>query len=155
MVMRTLNAARRIILLLLLIPVVFIFLDAVLEALGAKGGNPIVSGVDGVADFFIHDAFTTVFEKQSPLQDAVVSLVCYGVLALIVVFVFKGLQSAVTTRPPRSTAAPSARPRSQSAPPPAPTAPVAPAAPAAPATDKPAPTPTDTPAATKSDEKPA
>ena len=145
MVMRTLNAARRVILLLLLIPVVFIFLNAVLRSLGAQQRNPIVSGVRGVAEFFIIEPFRTVFEQQSYVQDAVVSLVCYGVLALVVVFVFKGLQSAASARPPR-TSAPLPRVRSESAPPPAPSTPPATAA------EKPAPAPADTPAATKSDD---
>ena len=153
--MRTLNAARRFILLLLLIPVVFIFLNAVLRGLGAQQRNPIVSGVRRVADFFILPPFETVFEKQSYVTDAVVSVVCYAVLALIVVMVFKALQSAVSARPPRSSAAPLPRPRAQSAPAAAPTAPVAPATPAKPAsspTEKPAAAPAETPAAPSSDD---
>ena len=149
--MRTLNAARRFLLLLLLIPVVFIFLNAVLRGLGAQQRNPIVSGVRRVADFFIIPPFEDVFAKQSYVQTAVVSLICYAVLALIVVMVFKALQSAVSARPPRSSAAPLPRPRTQSAAAPAPTTPVARATPAA---DTPS-TTADKPVAatdTKSDE---
>ena len=143
--MRTLNAARRIILLLLLIPVVFIFLNAVLRSLGAQQRNPIVSSVRRGAEFFIIEPFRTVFGQQSYVQDAVVSLVCFGVLALVIVAVFKGLQSAASARPPR-TSAPLPRARAQSAPPPATSTPPPTAA------DKPVSSPADPPAATKSDD---
>ena len=150
MVMRTLNAARRFILLLLLIPVVFIFLNAVLRGLGAQQRNPIVSGVRRVADFFIIAPFETVFEKQSYVQTAEVSLICYAVLALLVMALFKALQSAASARPPRSSAAPLPRPRAQSTPAPAASAASAPTASAAGTTDK---TTADTPPATnKTDE---
>lgn len=118
--MRVLNAVRRLLLLLVLIPVVAICLDALLRMFGARPRNPIVSGVRDVADTFILDPFTTVFRDQSPYQDAMVSLVAYGLLALLIVFVFRGLSAMMSARPPsqqgpakKSASKPAAAPKEQ------------------------------------------
>ena len=104
--MRLLNALRRIILLLLAIPVVIICLHALLRALGAQRQNPIVSAIRGARDQFVLPVFRTVFAGRSPLRDEIVTLVAIGVVALAVVFLFRALASMVGTRPPRTRPAP-------------------------------------------------
>lgn len=99
--MRALNAVRRILLLLLLIPVIAIALNALLQAFGAQAGNPIVKTVRQVARYFILDPFRTVFPDQGYVQDALVALAAYGILALLIVFLFRGLRSVVSAAPPR------------------------------------------------------
>jgi hypothetical protein len=114
--MRVLNAVRRVLLLLVLIPVVAICLDALLLILGARRGNPIVAGVRDFAQVFILEPFRTVFRNQSPYQDAAVALVAYGLLALLIVFLFRGLAAMVGSRPPRAQPAPAAKPAPKPAP---------------------------------------
>lgn len=117
--MRALNAIRRALLLLLLIPVVAIALDALFVAVDAQKSNPIVRFVADVADYFIVPAFTDVFaKKQSNLQTAFVALVAYGILALIIVAVFKLLASLFSARPPklRQDTTPASRPTPPAAP---------------------------------------
>lgn len=125
--MRALNAVRRILLLLLLIPVIAIALDALLRAFGAQKKNPIVSTVRDVAEYFILDPFKTVFPDQGYVQTALVALVAYGILALLIVFLFRGLSSMVSTKPPQVRSGPAKKPK--------PTAKAAPAKESAPATD--------------------
>lgn len=108
--MRALNAVRRILLLLLLIPVIAIALNALLLAFGAQQRNPIVKAVRDVARFFILDPFRTVFPDQGYVQTALVSLAAYGILALLVVFLFRGLRSMVSTKPPRVRSEPAKKP---------------------------------------------
>lgn len=86
---------------LLLIPVLAICLDTLLRAFDAQEGNPIVDGVRTAADTFIFDTFRTVFPNQTYVQTALVALAGYGIIALIVVALFRGLRSAVASRPPR------------------------------------------------------
>lgn len=129
MSMRVLNAIQRILLLLLLIPVVAICVDTLLRALDAQRGNAIVKAVRGVANTFILEPFQTVFaERQSYLQDAIVALVAYGVIALLIVFLFRGLRSLVSSKPPQSR--PASKPAPKPASKPAPKADTAAAAPA-------------------------
>lgn len=99
--MRVLNALQRIIMVLLLIPVVIICLHALLRALNAQRGNPIVDTVRQARDAFVLPTFRTVFAGRNPLQDEIVTLVAIGVLALAVVFMFRALRSLVGTRPPK------------------------------------------------------
>lgn len=99
--MRALNAVRRVLLLLLLIPVIAIALNALLTAFGAQKKNPIVKAVRDAAEFFILDPFETVFPKQGYVQDALVALAAYGILALLIVFLFRGLRSMASTKPPK------------------------------------------------------
>ena len=117
--MRALNAVRRVLLLLVLIPVVAICLDAVLRMFGARPRNEIVRGVREFANLFILKPFETVFRDQSPYQDAAVALVAYGLLALLIVFLFRGLRAMVSARPPRPQPAPAAKPAPKPAPAPA------------------------------------
>lgn len=98
--MRVLNAVQRTVMLLLLVPVVAICLDTVLRAFGARPRNPIVSTVRSVRDWFVLQAFTDVFPDQNYWQTALVALAAYGVLALVVVSVFRALRSALSARPP-------------------------------------------------------
>lgn len=122
--MRVLNAVRRILLLLVLIPVVAVVLDIVLVEANANAKNPIVKGVHDFADVFILPIFKTVFTppRQSALQNAAVTLVALGLLALLIVFIFRALRSMVGSRPPKAAApAPVAKK-------PAPAAPATPAA---------------------------
>jgi hypothetical protein len=114
--MRILNAVRRLLLLLVLIPVVAICLDTLLRMFGARPRNPIVAGVRDFARVFIIEPFRTVFRDQSPYQDAAVALVAYGLLALLIVFLFRGLRSMVSARPPRPQPAPAAKPAPKPAP---------------------------------------
>ena len=108
--MRVLNAIQRVLMLLLLIPVVAIILDTILRAFDAREGNPIVDAVRSVADRFILDPFTDVFPDQSYLQTAAVALAGYGVITLLVVFLFRGLRSLAKSRPaPKAAPAPSPR----------------------------------------------
>lgn len=99
--MRAVNAIRRTLMLLLLVPVVAICLDTLLRAFDAQEGNLIVDTVRAVADTFIFDTFRTVFPDQSYVQTAVVALAGWGIITLIVVAVFRGIRSAVAARPPR------------------------------------------------------
>ena len=111
--MRAINAVQRVIMLLLLIPVLAICLDTLLRAFNAQEGNPIVDSVRSAADTFIFDMFRTVFPDQSYLQTAVVALAGYGIITLIVVFVFRGIRSAAASassgpsrsEPPQTAAA--------------------------------------------------
>lgn len=114
--MRVLNAIQRVILLLLLIPVVAIILDTILRAFDAREGNAIVDAVRSAANSFILAPFTDVFPDQSYLQTAAVALAGYGVITLLVVFLFRGLRSLVSARPAPKTPPPAPAPRS-SAPP--------------------------------------
>lgn len=136
--MRVLNAIQRVLLLLLLIPVIAICLDTLLRAFKAQATNPIVSGVRNVANVFVIRPFKTVFVDQNYVQDAAVALAVFGLIALLIVFLFRGLRSLVSARPPRVRSAPAAQT--------APTAKKAPADTAAPAqtTEKPAPATTGT-----------
>lgn len=147
--MRVLNAVRRILLLLVLIPVVAICLDALLRIFSARPRNPIVAGTRDFANVFILKPFKTVFPDQTPLQNSAVTLVALGVLALLIIFLFRGLRSMVGTRPPRPQAAAAPAKKPAPAPPPAP----APATPSA--TDEHAPdaTPDATSSATAADGK--
>ena len=114
--MRVLNAVRRVLLLLVLIPVVAICLDVLLRMFGARPRNPIVAGVRDFANVFIIPPFETVFRNQSPYQDAAVALVAFALLALLIVFLFRGLRAMVSTRPPRPQPAPAAKPAPKPAP---------------------------------------
>lgn len=118
--MRVLNAVRRVLLLLVLIPVVAICLDVLLRMFGARPRNPIVAGIRDFANVFILEPFETVFRDQSPYQDAAVALVAFGLLALLIVFLFRGLRAMVSARPPQPQPAPAAKPAPKPAP--APTA---------------------------------
>lgn len=102
--MRVLNAVQRIIMLLLLIPVVVICLNALLRALNARESNPIVSAVRGARDKFVLPMFKTVFAGKNPLQDELVTLAAIAVLALAVIFLFRGLRSLAGTKPPKRVA---------------------------------------------------
>ena len=113
--MRVLNAIQRLLMLLLLIPVVAIILDTILRAFNAREGNPIVDAVRSAADTFILSPFTDVFPDQSYLQTAAVALAGYGVITLLVVFLFRGLRSLVASRPAPKTPPPAPSPRSDSA----------------------------------------
>ena len=104
--MRVLNAVQRLLLLLLLIPVLAICLDTLLRAFGAQKTNPIVAGVRDFANIFLIEPFKTVFPKQSYLQDALVALAAFGVLALLIVFLFRGLRALAGSRPPSVRTAP-------------------------------------------------
>lgn len=99
--MRVLNALQRIIMVLLLIPVIIIGLHALLRALNAQRGNPIVDTVRQARDAFVLPIFRTVFAGRNPLEDEIVTLVAIGVVALAVVFLFRALRSLVGTRPPK------------------------------------------------------
>lgn len=99
--MRAINAIQRVIMYLLLIPVLAICLDTLLRAFDAQEGNPIVDSVRTAADTFIFETFRTVFPDQSYVQTALVSLAGYGIITLIVVLAFRGVRSAVASRPPR------------------------------------------------------
>ena len=99
--MRVLNAVRRVLLLLVLIPVLAIVLDTLLRMLKAQRSNAIVSSVRDFANIFLIEPFRTVFPDQSYLQDALVALAAFGLLALLIIFVFRGLRAMVGTRPPR------------------------------------------------------
>ena len=118
--MRALNAVRRILLLLVLIPVVAICLDALLRIFSARPKNPIVAGARDFANIFILKPFKTVFPDQTPLQNSAVTLVALGLLALLIIFVFRGLRSMVSTRPPRPAPAPAKKAAPAAAPAPAP-----------------------------------
>lgn len=98
--MRVLNAVRRGLMLLLLVPVAAICLDTLLRAFGARAQNPIVSTVRDVRDWFVLDAFTDVFPDQTYWQTALVALAAYGLVALVVGAMFRGLRSVVAARPP-------------------------------------------------------
>ena len=102
--MRVLNAVQRIIMMLLLIPVLIIVLDTLLRAFKAQADNPIVGGVRDAAKTFIIEPFRTVFPDQSYLQDALVTLAAFGLLVLVVVFLFRALRSMVGTKPPKKSA---------------------------------------------------
>ena len=104
--MRVLNAVRRILLLLVLIPVLAIVLSTLLRAFKAQRSNPIVSSVRDFANIFIIEPFRTVFPDQTYLQDALVALAAFGLLALLIIFVFRGLRAMVGARPPRVRTAP-------------------------------------------------
>lgn len=111
--MRAINAVQRVIMLLLLVPVLAICLDTLLRAFNAQEGNPIVDGVRTAADTFIFETFRTVFPDQTYVQTALVALAGYGIITLIVVFVFRGIRSAVASassgpsrnEPPKTAAA--------------------------------------------------
>lgn len=97
--------------LLLLIPVIAICLDTLLRAFKAQRDNPIVSGVRKVANIFIIEPFKTVFPDQSYLQNAAVALAAFGILALLIVFLFRGLRSMVGTKPPKVHSQPTPKPK--------------------------------------------
>lgn len=106
--MRVLNAVRRVLLLLVMIPVIAIVLDTLLQAFNARPRNPIVSTVHDFANIFIIDAFKTVFPEQGYVQNALVALAAFGVLALLIIFIFRGLRAMVGARPPRVRSGPAA-----------------------------------------------
>jgi hypothetical protein len=111
--MRVLNAVRRILLLLLAIPAVAIVVDLLLHAINAQKTNPIVKGIHDFARSFILPQFEDVFArkaKQTEFQDGLVALVALGVLALVIVFVFRALRAMVSSRPPRVRTAPAPAP---------------------------------------------
>ena len=116
--MRVLNAVQRVLLMLVLIPVIAICLDTLLRAFGAQGSNPIVAAIRDVANFFIIEPFKTVFPNQTYWQDALVALAAFGVLALVIRFIFRGLRAMVGTRPPtvRTSAQPAGTPAPKAAP---------------------------------------
>lgn len=99
--MRAINAIQRVIMYLLLLPVLAICMDTILRAFDAQEGNPIVDTVRTAADTFIFETFRTVFPDQTYVQTALVALAGYGIITLIVVAVFRGIRSAVATRPPK------------------------------------------------------
>src|SRR5688500_3108955 len=109
--MRALNTVQRVLMVLLLIPVAAVCFNVLLRALGAQRSNPIVSTVRRSANVFILDPFTDVFPKQSYLQDGAVALVGYGLIALLIVGIFRLIRSFVAMRPPR----PAPRPAAQTA----------------------------------------
>lgn len=100
--MRAINAVQRVIMYLLLVPVLAIVLDTLLRAFSAQEGNPIVDTVRSAADTFIFETFRTVFPDQTYVQTALVALAGYGIITLIVVALFRGIRSAVSSRPARS-----------------------------------------------------
>lgn len=99
--MRILASVQRVVMLLLAVPPVAIALNALLRAMEAQRDNPIVAAVRGVAEFFILESFTTVFEDQSYMQTAVVALIGWGVIALLVLGLFRAVRSAAASRPPK------------------------------------------------------
>jgi hypothetical protein len=118
--MRVLNAVQRVLLLLVLVPVLAICLDTLLRAFGAQRSNPIVSGVRNFANIFLIEPFKTVFPDQNYWQNAAVALAAFGILALVIVFIFRGLRAMAASRPPsvRTTPAPAAsQPAPKAAPP--------------------------------------
>ena len=110
--MRILATVQRILMWLLVIPVAAIALDVLLRALGAQRANPIVGAVRRTAGVFILDPFTDVFPKQSYVETGVVALVGYGLIALLIVGVFRLIRSIIAARPP-ARPAPATPARSQ------------------------------------------
>lgn len=100
---------------LVMIPVIAIVLDTLLQAFNARARNPIVSSIRDFADIFIIDAFKTVFPDQSYVQNALVALAAFGVLALLIIFIFRGLRAMVGARPPRVRSGPATSGSSKSA----------------------------------------
>ena len=80
----------------LLVPVAVIVLDTILVAFNAQESNPIVGAIDSFADAFTLEVFETMFPRQSYLQTALVALAIYGVVALLVVLVFKALKAVLS-----------------------------------------------------------
>lgn len=121
--MRVLNAVQRVLLLLVAIPAIVIVVDIVLRMIKARSSNPIVAGIRSFAGTFILKPYKDVFApapKQSPLQDAIVALAALGLLALVIIFVFRALRAMVGARRPRvQPAAGKSKPTSSSSPAPA------------------------------------
>ena len=121
--MRALNTVQRVLMVLLLIPVAAVSFNVLLRALGAQRSNPIVSTVRSTANVFILDPFTDVFPKQSYLQDGMVAVVGYGLIALLIVGIFRLLRSLLALRPARPAPPPASAPTKTASSEPAPTAP--------------------------------
>jgi hypothetical protein len=95
--MKPIDIAQRIILSLLVIPVLFVLLDAVFNAFDAEDDNPVVGFVRDLGDLFTPDFATTMFAEQGFGQTALLTLAFYGVFVLVVWLVFKLIRSAVAS----------------------------------------------------------
>lgn len=80
----------------LLVPVGVIVLDTILAAFNAQETNPIVGAIDSFADAFTFEVFETMFPRQSYVQTALVALAVYGVVAVLVVLLFKVLRAVLS-----------------------------------------------------------
>jgi hypothetical protein len=99
--MKAIDIAQKVILYLLGIPVLIVLLDAVFNAFEGQEDNAVVSTVHDLAEVFTPEFTTTMFADQGFGQTALLTLAFYGVVALLVWAVFRGIRAAV--RPKAST----------------------------------------------------
>jgi hypothetical protein len=96
--MKAIDIAQRVVLYLVLVPVLVIILDGVFMAFEGRQDNVVVATVADLADLFIPEFATTMFADQGPGQTALLALAFYGVVALAVWAVFRGIRSIAAPR---------------------------------------------------------
>lgn len=94
--MRVIEVLQRIVLVVLVgIPVIVILIDGMLRGLDAQEDNPVVAAISDTAELLTPEVLTTFFEDQSHWQTVLLTLVAYGLLAILIVAVFAVIERAV------------------------------------------------------------
>lgn len=97
--MRVVDEAERIVLLVFPgLPVALIVIDTVLRFFDAQDSNAIVGFFFNAAERATPDAVRDMFTGQEYYQTALLALVGYGVLALVVVLLFRFIRAAIRTQ---------------------------------------------------------
>jgi hypothetical protein len=92
---KVVDVLKRTALTIVAIPALFVVLDTLLRALNAQQRNPIVRTVREAADTAVPDAVTTIFARQTYWQTALLTLLFYGVLALVIVLLFRAVDAVL------------------------------------------------------------
>jgi hypothetical protein len=100
--MKAIDIAQKVILYLLGIPVLIVLLDAVFNAFDGQEDNVVVSTVHDLGDLFTPEFTTTMFAEQGFGQTALLTLAFYGIVALVVWVVFRGIRAVARPKPNRT-----------------------------------------------------
>lgn len=95
--MRVINAIRRLVLVVLAVPVMAIILDTVFRYFDAQAANPVISTVRRVQGAVTPPVVLWMFPDQQYYQTAALALAFYGILVLVVMVVFR-LIAAIAVR---------------------------------------------------------
>jgi hypothetical protein len=96
--MKAIDIAQKVILYLLGIPVLIVLLDAVFNAFDGQEDNSVVRTVHELGELFTPEFTTTMFADQGFGQTALLTLAFYGIVALAVWAVFRGIRAVARPR---------------------------------------------------------
>lgn len=93
--MAVVDVVQRIVLGLVAVPVAFVLLDVALDLAGAVPTNPVVSALDDLAAAVTPQPLTTMFPGQGPVLTALLVCVMYGIVAAVLIGVFRLVRLAL------------------------------------------------------------